>query len=607
MKNRTRKLNKVQNAYKFVTVWGNIELTRKEKSVLNKGLKFINQTKDIPIQSIFDGFNAFARRMRLKWLFSNRPITTVHTTKFRNKSNFLPPKSNPSLEHYLEKTKMHLIKEIKKIKGTPPTIRRNNVAFERVLNELAKNKEIIIKKQDKGSGIVAIERKLYIEKGLEFLENADYFEEIQNDDSINAARKISQFLSTTKEIKPDIKKYLDPIENDQTRLADLYFLPKMHKNPPKLRPICSANGTPTERIGQFLDFFLQPIVERQTTYLKDTTAVINKLENQKFPEEARIITLDVTSLYTNISHEAAIKQVREALFKNPQISYALNKPSIEVLTKITELIVDNNMFSFDKKIYKQKIGLAMGNVAAPAISDIVLHEIEKLIIAQIGEKCLFYGRYRDDILCISTVSNKDFEEILDYANNISERIKFEGKIDESADFLDLIIYKGERFVQSGIFDLRIKEKPFGVNSYLHYQSNHPPNVFGALVKGELIRSVRNNSSIEAHNKRKTNFFKILKERDYPRQLLNKTSYSVDFSNRRTHLKYQNRKKSEVFPMIVEWYPGFLNLRKCLRVNWNEIQENDELSKVFTTKPTLTFKRGKNIADKLISAKVPPKT
>ena len=63
------------------------------------------------------------------------------------------------------------------------------------------------------------------------------------------------------------------LSSEGTRTSELYLLPKIHKNklPPPGRPILSANGCPTERISQFVDFFLKPLVPLMKSYIKDTT------------------------------------------------------------------------------------------------------------------------------------------------------------------------------------------------------------------------------------------------------------------------------------------------------------------------------------------------
>ena len=54
-------------------------------------------------------------------------------------------------------------------------------------------------------------------------------------------------------------------------------------------------GGPTERISSSLDLLLQPIAQKQESYIKDTMLFINFIENTAPPEAAILATLDVCS------------------------------------------------------------------------------------------------------------------------------------------------------------------------------------------------------------------------------------------------------------------------------------------------------------------------
>jgi hypothetical protein len=67
-----------------------------------------------------------------------------------------------------------------------------------------------------------------------------------------------------------------------------------------LLSIVSANGHPTEKISEFIDFHLRPFVENLPSHIKDTTDYLMKMEHLTIPENTTLVTMDVTSLYTNI-------------------------------------------------------------------------------------------------------------------------------------------------------------------------------------------------------------------------------------------------------------------------------------------------------------------
>ena len=66
---------------------------------------------------------------------------------------------------------------------------------------------------------------------------------------------------------------------------------------------------PKERISAFVDRLIQPIVQKQDSYLKDTTDFLNFIESTKLPKNTVLASMDVTSLNTNIPHEEGVTSV----------------------------------------------------------------------------------------------------------------------------------------------------------------------------------------------------------------------------------------------------------------------------------------------------------
>ena len=105
-------------------------------------------------------------------------------------------------------------------------------------------------------------------------------------------------------IDDDTKRFL--IQTDP-KPGRFYILPKVHKQGNPGRPIVSSNSHPTERISQFVDFHLKPLVQTTQSFIKDTTHFLNKLEQLgQLPDSAFLVTLDFSSLYTNIPHNEGI-------------------------------------------------------------------------------------------------------------------------------------------------------------------------------------------------------------------------------------------------------------------------------------------------------------
>ena len=76
--------------------------------------------------------------------------------------------------------------------------------------------------------------------------------------------------------------------------------------------------------------------------------------------------------------------------------------------------------------------------------------------------------------------------------NSTQQSNLRLKYQSEATFLDTK-YKGERFTETGILDVRNHFKPSEKFQYTHFKSSHPKGVKG-FVKGEALTLQRTNSS-----------------------------------------------------------------------------------------------------------------
>ena len=125
--------------------------------------------------------------------------------------------------------------------------------------------------------------------------------------------------------------------------------------------------------------FIQPIAQKQASYLKDTTDFLNFIENTKLPKSTILVSMDVTSLYTNIPQEEGITTVCEA-YKE----FSQEHPPIpnRNLREMPSLILQENSFQFSETEYLQTHGTAMGTKMAVAFTNIFMAKIEKELLRQ---------------------------------------------------------------------------------------------------------------------------------------------------------------------------------------------------------------------------------
>ena len=161
--------------------------------------------------------------------------------------------------------------------------------------------------------------------------------------------------------------------NSEPKPGRFYILPKIHKQGNPGRPIIiSSNGHPTERISEFVDYHLKPLVQTLPSFIKDTTHFLLQLQKLgPLPDNAIVVTQDVSSLYTNIPHNKGIDACRYFLNTRQDKSLSPSLPT-ENICDLIRMILTMSNFSFNNEHYLQKNPTAMGTRMAPSYANLFM-------------------------------------------------------------------------------------------------------------------------------------------------------------------------------------------------------------------------------------------
>ena len=119
------------------------------------------------------------------------------------------------------------------------------------------------------------------------------------------------------------------------------------------------------------------------------------------------------------------------------------------------LILKENSFQFNGKHYLQTHGTAMGTKTAVSFANIFMAHIETTILSRTVFKATVWKRYIDDIFSLWDISKRDIEAFIEQANLHHPTIKFTAQIsDTETIFLDTVVYKGTRFEEKSILDVK---------------------------------------------------------------------------------------------------------------------------------------------------------
>ena len=117
-------------------------------------------------------------------------------------------------------------------------------------------------------------------------------------------------------------------------------------------------------------------------------------------------------------------------------------------------------------------------------------------------------------------------------------------------FLDTIVYKGTRFKEKSILDVKTHFKKTETFQYTHFTSCHPPSVKKGFVKGEALRILRTNSSKTTFEENTSNFKERLIDRVCPQTMKESLLSDIKFTEKESALlKHNNKEEKVILPFV----------------------------------------------------------
>ena len=499
----------------------NYTLSREEISILDKGLTFV-PTPKISKLPILQAATDFGRRLKIKNYFDSRTFHNFKKVPLSGKSSWTPPDKHIHPE--LLKCISNFTSDIDKL--IPKREKNNcNKAEFAALRTLKSNPDIVIKKADKGSATVIMNKSDYIFEANRQLSNSLHYKKLNSPIYPQTAAKITKILQDLNSKNKDLLTnkqlgYLLPPDNPRPRR--LYLLPKIHKdkpswtlpNMPKGRPIISDVNSESQKVAEFIHYILKPVATIHPSYIKDTHDFLAKVRNVQIPENSLLITLDVESMYTNIDHISGIQAVQDA-FKS-----CLHNPQVKMMLDLLEISLTCNDFEFNNQFYLQTYGTSMGKLFAPVFSDIFMAKFEREALSKCPLKPHTFLRYLDDIFIIWPHSAADFQHFFNIFNSHKSSIKFKSTVSDcSAIFLDTVIFKNPS-VKSQLLS-KVYFKPTDTHQLLHKDSFHPKHTFSGIVKSQITRFYRLCSNASDFEAAWQILYQALSKRSYSKRWLRK--------------------------------------------------------------------------------------
>ncbi|GJQ67859.1 hypothetical protein Trydic_g16623 [Trypoxylus dichotomus] len=150
----------------------------------------------------------------------------------------------------------------------------------------------------------------------------------------------------------------------------------MHRPGTPLRPIVSSRNSPCHPLAKFLLDIIAPLLRNIQSAITHTKHFINKIKEITIDEHDKLVSCDVTSLFTNVPTEAALAIVKNRLFRDTTLDERTSL-SVEAIIELLSTCVNTTYFQVDNKFYQQEFRMAMGSPLSLVLSNIYMEEFER--------------------------------------------------------------------------------------------------------------------------------------------------------------------------------------------------------------------------------------
>ena len=527
---------------------------------------------------IKEAWHDFVRRLRWRLYFTfAEQDNTDYDPDYevdRPKKNIPPPALPQYMEHGILRGWNFVRNTISKI----PEERREDIPYSslappvNMLRSFLFEHDYVVTMTDKNLGIAVSKKEWIISKCIDLLADTNNYKErsiievnmrcnAQCQEMDNLSKYVLQNLGN-KQLATYLRSKVTPFEDEKTKVylkhtvPLFYGIPKIHKEPVKMRPIIPCHSAIQNPAAKFVSKKLKPIVKAASSIIHGSKDLALKLSRLSLKPGKKwfVCTGDVVAYYPNIPIKHCIDIVlslyEEYIGTNGMDREQLNELEEEALYDLELftrcLLVGNThlITQFQGKYYEQLKGLAMGVASSPDLANCYGWYFERNSIVLKDPRMAFYGRYIDDCIAIVYASNETEARIL------VEQIKFDECVIEwnvsgaSAPFLDMLIYKDSY----GLLQHMPYRKARNHQERVPWISSHPFDVKRGTFIGEMSRLATLSSTHDSYLEALQFLGGLYVKRGYPMDLIK--SWFKKYTAERWNKRLNEAQKSSVQEVLV---------------------------------------------------------
>ena len=589
------------------------QLNESEIKLLSKGLKY-TPTPCSNKQELRKDIKEYTRKLRLAEYFNNTESDEENENTqldlVKNKSNFNPKKGRNNILDTVCETLQNLPLDSTECISTKQNLSKEET---NALKSLASDENIVIKEADKGGAVVIMDTVYYEQKIMDMLSNTEFYTEISENQDKAILQKIKKLLLKHSSTLTDKEKEF--VTEFEYKESSFYGLPKVHKSktikeaiqkqnseyitcehPADLtfRPIVGGPAAPTQRLSNLLDIILKPLCQNVKSFIRDDLDFLRHLPEQVDPD-AELVSLDVVNLYTNISSTLGLTALNFWI-DNCRTDID-NRFTKEFLLEATDLVLKNNVFTFNGKYFHQIKGTAMGTKMAPTYATLCLGFLEESLYKKTNEEFgeefsqtlkKNWKRYLDDCFIIWNKGDSELQRLKNILNDLDPDIKFTlEKSSTKIPFLDVLVKKENDKISTDIF-----YKSTDTHQYLHFGSSHPRHIKRAIPYNLARRICTIVSDEETRNQRLNELKQFLTDQHYPINLINDGIMKAKGIDRQDLINpiLQNNKETKILPLVTTHNPRNPNIAPVVNHLNGVLKTDEDMARVLTKLKFINSKR-----------------
>ena len=309
----------------------------------------------------------------------------------------------------------------------------------KAMKDLKKDESIMVLPADKGKCLVVMDRAEYIEKMEAKLSDESTYKKLEEDPTDKVKAELAKKLQEVKDKgELDIKTYYR-LQPTKTRIPRMYGQPKVHKENYPLREIVDSTGSVAKEMDRYISRIIKQYVGKTSHYVKNSSHFVTTIKDLRVEVDEVLVSYDVTALYPSVPQDEAIEIIRHIMMEDQDFAKKTTMKAESVI-ELFRICVKTTYFAFNKKLYQQIDGLAIGAASSGFAADLFMEKLEGKALSTFVSPPEIWKRYVDDTF--SKLKQMFVNAFLEHLNQQHPRIKFTTETQENGKiaFLDTLVH-----------------------------------------------------------------------------------------------------------------------------------------------------------------------